>query len=100
MRTIETAREQISKTIFTNGTKDNKGREIGMMVLVAKITLVPNPNPKDLNGTYSLAVGDWFCVYAQATRDSVRYGACQAHKYFKTQAEVDAYIEKRKKAVK
>lgn len=99
MRTIKIAQQDISKTILTNGTKDKQGREIGMLVSISKITLAPNPNPLELNGTWGLDVGDWFSLYTQSTRDSKRFGAVQPIKYFKTQAEVDAHIEKRKKAL-
>lgn len=80
------------------GLRDARGREIG-----AKITRysceVVHEEPQLLwstreDGTPSREAGAWLCWYPQATRDGSSFGALQNRRYFRTEEEREADIQR------
>jgi len=80
----------------SSGKVDAKGRKQGFLVRTFEVTLVEAPEGH-LGTFFALEAGEWFGVRIQATRDDKPFGASQPNKYFKTEAERQAYIAKRTK---
>lgn len=95
MKTTLTKNGPGTKTHSAFGFNDNKGRAIGVSIVVAPYTVA---EAKDENKCYYLcfdAPGDYIGVRITATRNGYEFGACQKTEYFKTQEAADAAIAKR-----
>lgn len=71
---------------------DKKGRTIGGIVTLREVDMAPG---EDQYGSYcNMEPGHYFTMTPQATRNGSGYGASQFTRYFKTEAERTAAVEK------
>lgn len=80
------------RTVTNFDSKDAKGRVIGCRADAYEVDFV-EVAPGETGGR--MPVGHYFVADVAATRDGVRYGACQPDRYFATAEERDAFIAKR-----
>jgi hypothetical protein len=74
---------------------DRLGRQIGILVDTMMVSFIELPEGGEPVSYYKHAPGVFFAVRAQATRNSIAYGATQSIEYFETEAKRAAYIAKR-----
>lgn len=75
---------------------DDKGRKIGAVASRSTVDATYFPAHSEKWHTYSrYAPGRYFAASVQQTRNGVSYGASQDRVLFETEAERDAWVEKR-----
>ena len=97
MRATVTQTTPSARRLVAFGITDPKGREIGVSISSAPITVVRD---EDSMSSYRglNEEGDYISVCISPTRNGQEFGACQPSSYYKTQEEADAAIEKRIKS--
>jgi hypothetical protein len=78
--------------------RDAKGREIGIYIRTAPITVFETDERTYYTSFDS--VGEYIKVTITATRNGEVFGACQYPNFYKSQAEADAAIAKRIKSTR
>lgn len=100
MYSQRTSVENKTKEVVAFGIKDQKGREIGMVVERCVETF-KQASIDNGRAYWCVDPGKYFTVTAQVARNGERYGAGQSEARFLTEAEREAYIQKRiQKAIK
>lgn len=95
MKTLKTQTEKGTRRHVSFGINDAKGREIGLSIIVAPVTVTEAPADSKMYYTCFDEVGEYIGVRMNATRNGIEFGASQQADYFKTQQEADAAIAKR-----
>src|SRR5436190_22932661 len=71
--------------------KDNKGREIGVVVTTYEVDFLPT----DKDYGYLQPAGHYLAANVHVSRDGKTYGSSQRTEYFKTEEERTSYTQKR-----
>jgi hypothetical protein len=103
MKTTKTQAINTAIIAESFGVVDCKGRVIGAHAWTFELDFVEIS--QDAPSYYTMEPGHYFVFCPQAIRDRVSFGAIQRDRYFKTEAERDAAVNKylidaRKRAVK
>jgi hypothetical protein len=80
MRTIKENIINIEKRYVSFNVTDSKGREVGAKIVLYELDFIEDAHAQ---GYYDKAAGHYFAFEPHATRDQLRYGACQPGKYFR-----------------
>lgn len=75
--------------------RDSKNREIGSLVKIGEVEVYERERQDKWECGYSYKPGRYFTAWVQAARDGKSYGASQSGEWFTTEAERDAYVERR-----
>jgi hypothetical protein len=96
-----TDRKDESYVVHNFGHKDRFGREIGAGVKTYRVKFDDIGEEKKAlgYGGYDRAPGYYLALNVQSTRAGERYGASQGTQFFDSEAERDAAIAKRLKAM-
>lgn len=73
--------------------RDAQGRQLGARAI--RFTALLAPQTEAHGAHYLREPGTYFVAECFTTRNGSRFGACQPDRFFKTEAERDAYIARR-----